>query len=122
MNISDLKCPITKLIFNEPVLADDGHFYEKTVINNWLEISNLSPLTRETISNHVNESHLMKRIVNDYLEKNPKKKSEQYQLSTNHCDNIKKITKIIDENKYKDLINYTKYDISLLYPIIILEK
>lgn len=37
-------CSITHQTFVEPVLAEDGHVYEKTAILKWFEISNRSPL------------------------------------------------------------------------------
>lgn len=38
-------CPITQELLKEPVVAADGHTYEKCVIEEWLEDHNTSPLT-----------------------------------------------------------------------------
>lgn len=38
-------CPITLEPFVEPVVAQDGHTYEKAAIQKWLEKNNTSPLT-----------------------------------------------------------------------------
>jgi len=43
-------CPITQEIMREPVIAEDGHTYEKAAIENWLEKSPTSPMTRQQIS------------------------------------------------------------------------
>ncbi len=42
-------CPITQRVMREPVFADDGHSYEKAAITMWLEKSDASPLTGETL-------------------------------------------------------------------------
>ena len=38
-------CPITMLPFKDPVLAADGHSYERTAIEEWLKLHATSPLT-----------------------------------------------------------------------------
>ena len=43
-------CPITHAIFEVPVIAEDGHTYEKKAILEWLESNNISPITKTTIS------------------------------------------------------------------------
>lgn len=43
-------CPITQAPFIDPVVASDGHTYEKKAILEWLEKSQTSPMTREVIS------------------------------------------------------------------------
>ena len=39
-------CPITCDIFNDPVIASDGHTYERTAILEWIRQAGTSPLTR----------------------------------------------------------------------------
>jgi len=43
-------CPITQEVMRDPVIAEDGHTYEKDAIENWLEKSLTSPMTRQPIS------------------------------------------------------------------------
>lgn len=38
-------CPLTKEIFEDPVVAADGNTYERSAIITWLRTSNLSPMT-----------------------------------------------------------------------------
>jgi len=40
-------CPITHDLLREPVVANDGHTYEKSAIEKWLRTKNLSPMTNE---------------------------------------------------------------------------
>ncbi|CAM4777575.1 unnamed protein product [Rotaria magnacalcarata] len=52
MNISDnlLRCPITMELFHDPVLASDGHTYERQEIEQWIRSRGTSPLTRQPLS------------------------------------------------------------------------
>ncbi len=47
---ANLICPLTRQIFQDPVLADDGHVYERTAIIQWISEHGTSPLTREPLS------------------------------------------------------------------------
>ncbi len=42
----DLICPITYQMFRDPVIASDGHIYERTAIVRWISEHGTSPLTR----------------------------------------------------------------------------
>lgn len=43
-------CPITRQPMKEPVIAMDGHSYEKSAIERWFQKSDKSPVTNATIS------------------------------------------------------------------------
>jgi hypothetical protein len=62
-----LLCPITHALPVFPVLAEDGHIYEKEAIAKWLKDNNRSPLTNKRMgkSLRANRSveHLMRSIV-----------------------------------------------------------
>jgi len=45
-----LRCPITCAPFSDPVIASDGHTYERYAIENWISENNSSPITRQPIS------------------------------------------------------------------------
>jgi hypothetical protein len=45
----DLICPITLDIYRDPVIAQDGHVYERAAIVRWIEQQGTSPLTREPL-------------------------------------------------------------------------
>ena len=40
-------CPITHMCMREPVVAADGHTYERAAIERWLRTSTTSPMTNE---------------------------------------------------------------------------
>ncbi|KAL0051192.1 hypothetical protein WJX82_003439 [Trebouxia sp. C0006] len=44
-----LSCPISKAFFLNPVIAADGHTYEKAAITEWLQEHQSSPVTGETL-------------------------------------------------------------------------
>ncbi|CAF1067499.1 unnamed protein product [Rotaria sordida] len=52
MNIWDdlLRCPITYELFDDPVLAPDGHTYGRHAIEQWIRSHGTSPITRQPLS------------------------------------------------------------------------
>jgi len=40
---ADYLCPITHELMNDPVIAADGHTYERTAIGRWLKTNTTSP-------------------------------------------------------------------------------
>jgi len=65
----DLSCPITGEIFYEPVMAEDGHTYEKTAIEVWLEKFDTSPVeTNLKLNKNFIPNQSVKRLVKRYLE------------------------------------------------------
>lgn len=59
-----LTCPISYNVFKDPVVCSDGHTYERKYIEDWLEISNKSPMTGMIIfSRHLYPNHLVKSML-----------------------------------------------------------
>ncbi|XP_075678127.1 WD repeat, SAM and U-box domain-containing protein 1-like [Dermatophagoides pteronyssinus] len=51
---SEFCCPIIKEIMNDPVVASDGHSYERTAIQKWISDGNVtSPLTNEVLDSQI---------------------------------------------------------------------
>ncbi|CAF1258161.1 unnamed protein product [Adineta steineri] len=48
-NDDNLFCPITLELFRDPVIAKDGHVYEREAITKWILQHGTSPFTRETL-------------------------------------------------------------------------
>jgi len=44
-----LRCPITREILHDPVLATDGWVYERSAIEKWFETHNTSPMTNQKL-------------------------------------------------------------------------
>ena len=58
-------CPISRQIFNKPVLAADGFYYEQSQITLWFKTNNTSPLTNLPIDKKLIECHLFNNYYND---------------------------------------------------------
>jgi len=48
--LKDWLCPITLLLMTNPVVAADGHTYEKSAIEGWFQKHSTSPLDRSAIT------------------------------------------------------------------------
>lgn len=62
-----LICPITHALFHDPVVASDGHTYERSAITDWLRASAVSPITRQRMTaNVLNPNRLIKKMAEDF--------------------------------------------------------
>ena len=64
-------CPITYEIMRDPVMAEDGHTYERTAIAQWWAANKNSPMTREVISNAFLPNRPLRELIQDWLQHNP---------------------------------------------------
>ena len=70
-NDNFLKCPITTNIFFDPVIAEDGHTYERHAIQNWLLNFSLTSPTYNTPMGYVLiPNFFIRDIVNKFKSKN----------------------------------------------------
>jgi len=64
---SILTCPITLTLFNDPVVASDGHTYEREAIERVIRQSQQSPLTREPLrTQNLNPNRIVKDMVDGF--------------------------------------------------------
>ena len=47
---TDLSCPITLLLFQQPVVASDGGIYERAAVVKLMQLGGLSPITHRKLS------------------------------------------------------------------------
>src|SRR5690606_15329019 len=72
-------CPITKCIYLDPYITEDGFTYEKEAVEKWFLVNDLSPLTGLEIKNKkIYPNFHCKQLVNEYLRNNPEQKVNQY--------------------------------------------
>lgn len=65
--IDSITCPITQDIMIDPVLAIDGHTYERTAIERSLELKQESPLTRISMTiNNLQPNYVIKALCDQY--------------------------------------------------------
>ena len=74
-------CPITLALFNDPVVAQDGHTYEREAIVQWIRQHGTSPMTRQPLSlESLNPNRALKELI-DSFEKSARKKKYQFTLN-----------------------------------------
>jgi hypothetical protein len=64
-----MTCPITLILMKDPVIAADGHSYERSAIEKWFqEGKNLSPITGERMnSRSLIANHALRAAIDDYV-------------------------------------------------------
>jgi hypothetical protein len=64
-------CSITHEIMTDPVITSDGHTYERSAIEKWLNYNKHSPMTREIITkDSIVPNIALRDIINKHLKKN----------------------------------------------------
>ncbi|CAF3419238.1 unnamed protein product [Rotaria sp. Silwood1] len=62
-----LSCPLTLKLFRDPVVAQDGHTYERKAIEEWIRKKGTSPLTDQPLSiENLIPNRAMKKIVDSF--------------------------------------------------------
>lgn len=65
-------CPITLSVMRDPVIAEDGHSYERSAIEQWFGTSNHSPKTGAPLrSTHLIPNHALRNTIEDYFRNRP---------------------------------------------------
>jgi len=66
--LNALTCPITFELFVDPVLASDGHTYERSAIVEWIKYHNAtSPMTRQTLNmKELKPNRIVKQLADQY--------------------------------------------------------
>ena len=64
----DLRCPITLEVMVDPVIASDGHSYEREAIQRWFSTHRTSPLTGRIMPNQtLIPNHRLRTLIQDML-------------------------------------------------------
>ena len=65
-------CPLTLYYMENPVLASDGHIYEKDAIIKWYnqDVKHLSPMNRKILDGNFVEQTKLKKEIDYFLKKN----------------------------------------------------
>jgi serine/threonine protein kinase len=76
------KCPITDEIFEDPVMGDDGHTYERKAITEWLVKTGTSPITRQPMDIHsLKTNYTVKKVIEELTSTlQPQQAQYQFQL------------------------------------------
>jgi len=66
LDVKSLHCPIGHTIFEDPVIAADGHTYERSAIRYWLLNHETSPITNGILEHKRLESnHVVKQVIDE---------------------------------------------------------
>ena len=69
--IPSIICPITQEIMIEPVIAFDGHTYEKNAIQQWFQSNNKSPISGQKLPNRVLiANHTIRKTIAEIISLN----------------------------------------------------
>jgi hypothetical protein len=63
INVDYMLCPISRDTFEDPVVAEDGHTYNRKDIKEWFKIQQVSPMTRQPINTILRPNLLIKYII-----------------------------------------------------------
>ena len=66
--VSNLQCPITHRLPVRPVVAEDGHMYERSAIEKWLRTKSTSPLTGAEIGKTLMDSTSTRTLIQSAIE------------------------------------------------------
>ena len=66
---SNFLCPISMEIMTEPVLAADGHTYDKKSIEQWFKTKSKSPITNLEIDTLLTPNILLYNLISEHLKK-----------------------------------------------------
>ena len=69
---ADFICPITTEVMSDPVMAADGHAYERTAMERWLATKPTSPMTGEALEyTGLFPHHMLRRQIREWQEAHP---------------------------------------------------
>jgi ankyrin repeat protein len=102
MDMDRYKCPITRKIMLDPVIACDGYIYEKDAILSWLYHNNISPITGLTMDNILIEAVVIKNEIKLFMEKLYNKN-----FNINYCIDIKDIITNLNNYNIQKIYNAT---------------
>ena len=105
-------CPISKQIMRNPVLAADGHFYERNEITRWFKTKKSSPLTRKYIKTVVQTSIPLKIFIDDYLKDKPELEKQRYIEIKPHSQYREEVKTLMNRENFSELLNYSEFRLS----------
>lgn len=71
-----LVCPLSLTIMNNPVIASDGHTYEKNAIQSWMVQKKTSPISRDELLPHLFPNLQLRNQIDDWKKAYRKARTE----------------------------------------------
>eukprot|EP00931_Biecheleriopsis_adriatica_P025688 TRINITY_DN156_c0_g1_i1.p1 TRINITY_DN156_c0_g1~~TRINITY_DN156_c0_g1_i1.p1 ORF type:complete len:310 (-),score=49.05 TRINITY_DN156_c0_g1_i1:54-983(-) len=66
--VANHKCPITMALPIDPVLAEDGHIYDRDALKLWVTENGVSPVTKQKISSNVTPALSVRQTIEELLD------------------------------------------------------
>lgn len=92
-------CPITMSIMIDPVVAADGHTYERSAIEQWLVAHQTSPKTNLQLPHRMlTPNHSLKNLINDWEENDESTSTSTIDLTSDEGS-------ILDDNDIDSILD-----------------
>ena len=105
-------CPLTRDIMRDPVIDRQGYSYDKSALVEWLELNQISPMTREALQvDELVSNRALKEAIEDYLislEKSNPDSNESKSLSVPISKQEQKLDKDMRNNGMDNSSQYLK--------------
>jgi hypothetical protein len=102
-----IKCPLTDLIYYDPVVAEDGYIYEYMAIKYWFEKDITSPVTSVPIGKKLVRAKQYKTIIDHYLSVYPEQTVNQFINKKPYYLFKEEFINLLTQHNFNDLIIYT---------------
>jgi ankyrin repeat protein len=92
--LEDFNCPITQQLMFDPVIASDGHTYEREAIEKWLEKNNTSPMINTVLQHkYLAPNFFAKKTIEQFLKDNNVCSEEKFWevIKEGNVEELKKI-------------------------------
>lgn len=105
-------CTLTKKLYYNPVLCNDGFFYEKKAIKERFNNEEYtSPNTGNPISGKIRIVPHFNYMLHLFYRDHPEELVNRYDPHERHCDNIDVVADIIGKKKHHKLLKYKEFDL-----------
>lgn len=101
------RCPISKKIYYDPVVAEDGFIYERNEIQNWLADKRMSPTTGKMMGPRLQRTKKIRLLVEEYLKEHPEDKDDQYYYKVLY--NRDEVINYIYREEFERMYDYEDY-------------
>lgn len=111
-----MRCPITTMYMESPIIADDGYCYELDAIEDyhmhkpWGNFR--SPLNRQTISTNFIKIPLMNEIITEFSKIHDCDKLDFYESNYTYPQNRIKIIQFLKDKDFSKLLKYTDFKLN----------
>lgn len=105
------------MIFKNPVLAADNHYYEKSAITIWLKDNDTSPMTNLKMKPDLVTSYEFNYILELFLKNNPAEIENQYtEKEASEIQHSEIIASLVKNKLYNKILDFKDIDLTLLIP------